>query len=118
MQFKKMRRINFILALILGLFACNPKHGEKAITSNDSVNTTISNTEPDFITSKSVDGVSIGEKITDFVFVVRQCYTVKKEKMQLEGESYDIYNVYDKGQKIYSVSTRYCKTRAGSIVYI
>ena len=35
--------------------------------------------------------------------VVRQCYSVKKEKMYLEADSFDIYNVYEKGQKIYSV---------------
>lgn len=98
-----MRRINFILALTFGLFACNVKQVDKAKISNDSIKTIISTSETDFITNKSVDGVTIGEKITDFVSVVRQRYTVKKEKMQLEGDSYDIYNVYDKGQKIYSV---------------
>ena len=35
--------------------------------------------------------------------VVRQCYSVKKEKMYLEADSFDIFNVYEKGQKIYSV---------------
>jgi len=37
--------------------------------------------------------------------VVRQCYSVKKEKMYLEADSFDIFNVYEKGQKIYSVET-------------
>ena len=104
-----MRRINFILALTLGLFACSAKQVDKAKISNDSIKTTISTSETDFITNKSVDGVTIGEKITDFVSVVRQRYTVKKEKMQLEGDSYDIYNVYDKGQKIYSVEPDFDK---------
>ena len=98
-----MRRINFILALTLGLFACNTKQVDKVKISNDSIKTTISTSKIDFITNKSVDGATIGEKINDFLSVVRQRYSVKKEKMQLEGDSYDIYNVYDKGQKIYSV---------------
>jgi len=98
-----MRRINFILALTLGLFACNTKQVDKAKISNDSIKTTISTSKTDFITNKSVDGVTIGEKITDFISVVRQRYSVKKEKMHLEADSFDIYNVYEKGQKIYSV---------------
>ena len=98
-----MRRINFILALTLGLFACNTKQVDKAKISNDSIKTTISTSKTDFITNKSVDGVTIGEKITDFISAVRQRYSVKKEKMYLEADSFDIYNVYEKGQKIYSV---------------
>lgn len=98
-----MRRINFILALTLGLLACNAKQVDKAKISNDSIKTTISTSTTDFITNKSVDGVIIGEKIADFISEIRQRYSVKKEKIQLEGDSYDIYNVYDKGQKIYSV---------------
>jgi len=98
-----MRRINFILALTLGLFACNTKQVDKAKISNDSIKTTISTSKTDFITNKSVDGVTIGEKITDFISVVRQRYSVKKEKMHLEADGFDIYNVYEKGQKIYSV---------------
>ena len=98
-----MRRINFILALTLGLFACNTKQVDKAKISNDSIKTTISASKTDFITNKSVDGVTIGEKITDFISVVRQRYSVKKEKMHLEADGFDIYNVYEKGQKIYSV---------------
>ena len=98
-----MRRINFILALTLGLFACNTKQVDKAKISNDSIKTTISASKTDFITNKSVDGVTIGEKITDFISAVRQRYSVKKEKMYLEADSFDIYNVYEKGQKIYSV---------------
>ena len=98
-----MRRINFILALTLGLFACNTKQVDKAKISNDSIKTTISTSKTDFITNKSVDGVTIGEKITDFISVVQQRYSVTKEKMYLEADSFNIYNVYEKGQKIYSV---------------
>ena len=98
-----MRRINFILALTLGLFACNAKQVDKAKIHNDSIKTIISTSDTDFITDKSVDGVAVGEKITDFISMVRQRYSVKKEKMYLEADSFDIYNVYEKGQKIYSV---------------
>ena len=98
-----MRRINFILALTLGLFACNAKPVDKAKISNDSIKTAIPTSRIDFITNKSVDGVTIGDKITDFISVVRQRYSVKKEKMYLETDSFDIYNVYERGQKIYSI---------------
>jgi hypothetical protein len=98
-----MRRINLILVLTLGFFACNAKQVDKAKISNVSIKTTISTSKTNFITNKSVDGVTIGEKITDFISVVRQRYSVKKEKMYLEADSFDIYNVYEKGQKIYSV---------------
>ena len=106
---KNMRRKSLTLVLVLGLFACNAKQVDKAKISNDSIKTTISTSKTDFITNKSVDGVTIGEKTTDFVSIVRQRYTVKKEKMQLEGDSYDIYNVYDKGHKIYSVEPDFDK---------
>ena len=105
-----MRHINFIFALTLGLVACNNvKPVDKTEISSDSIKTTISTSQTDFITNKSVDGVAIGEKIADFVSVISKQYSVRKEQMQLEGDSYDIYNVYDKGQKIYSVEPDFDK---------
>jgi len=107
----KMRHINFIFALTLGLVACNNvKPVDKTEISSDSIKTTISTSQTDFITNKSVDGVAIGDKVTDFLSVISKQYTVKKEQMQLEGDSYDIYNVYDKGQKIYSVEPDFDKS--------
>jgi hypothetical protein len=100
---KKMRHLSFTLFLALGLIACNTKQVDKGKISNDSIKTTISTSKTNFITSNSVDGVVIEENIKEFIAEVEKRYTVKKEKMQLEGDSYDIYNVYDKGKKIYSI---------------
>ena len=49
------------------------------------------------------DGVVIGEKINDFITEVNQRYSVKKESINMEGDDYIIYNVYEDGRKLYSV---------------
>ena len=98
-----MKYTNLIFILALGLIACSTKQVDKAKKTNDSKKIAVSISKTDFITNNSVDGVAIGEKITDFISAVQQRYTVKKEKMRLEGDSYDIYNVYENEQKIYSV---------------
>jgi len=59
--------------------------------------------QDNLITDKSVDGVNIGKEINKFISEVKSKYSVKKEKFMLEGDSYDIYNVYENGNKIYSV---------------
>jgi len=48
-------------------------------------------------------GIYVGQKISEFIFQVQQQYEVKKEIIQLEGDDYDIYNVYENGEKIYAV---------------
>jgi hypothetical protein len=98
-----MRHKSFTLVLALGLIACNVKQVDKAKISNDSIKTTTSTSKTDFITNKSVDGVAIGGFIKNFISEVQKRYSVKKEKMYLEADSFEIYNVYEKGQKIYSV---------------
>ena len=104
-----MRHLSFTLFIALGLIACNTKLVDKAKISNDSIKTTISTSKTNFITNNTVDGVEIEENIKEFIAEVEPRYTVKKEKMQLEGESYDIYNVYEKGQKIYSIEPYFNK---------
>jgi len=105
-----MRHLSFTLIIVLGLIACNTKPVvDKAKISNDSIKTTILSSKTNFITNNSVDGVAIEENIKEFIAEVEKRYTVKKEKMQLEGDSYDIYNVYDKGQKIYSIEPYFDK---------
>jgi hypothetical protein len=68
------RYLSFTLFIALGLIACNSKPIVKEKISNDSINTTISTSKTDYITNKSVDGVMIGERITDFISVARQRY--------------------------------------------
>ena len=60
-------------------------------------------------TSKQKDGVYIGQKINDFIAYVQAPYEVKKEMMQMEGDDYDVYNVYENGEKIYSVEPDFDK---------
>ena len=98
-----MRHKSFTFALILGLIACSTKQVDKAKISNDSIKTITSTSKADFITNKSVDVVAIEGSIKNFISEVQQRYSVKKQKMYLEADSFDIYNVYEKGQKIYSV---------------
>jgi len=57
----------------------------------------------DTIDSNSIDGISIGMPIKDFIETVSNNRIVKKEKINLEGDSYDIYNVYDNGELLYAV---------------
>ena len=104
-----MRNINLAIIFALGLVACNTKQVYKTKISNDSIKSTITTFITEAITNKSVDGVAVGNKIADFVSVVQQRYSVKKEKMHLEGDSFDIYNVYDKGGKIYSIEPKFDK---------
>jgi len=102
----------FLTLTILGIltFSCTGRGGKKeniSITKETSTETNntpaVSVSEILLITDHSVDGVVVGEKISEFVPKVQQRYSVKKETINLEGEDYDIYNVYEDGGKLYSV---------------
>ena len=100
---ENMKHLIYTLALVLVFTACTSKRGGKAKISNDLITTTIITSDTDSASYNSVDGIYIGQKISEFIFQARQQYDVKKEIMQLEGDDYDIYNVYENGEKIYSV---------------
>ncbi len=53
----------------------------------------------DIIKTDSIDGVKIGMSIQEFLKIKKENRIVKKEKISLEGDDYDIYNVY-KDKKI------------------
>jgi hypothetical protein len=55
------------------------------------------------IESGSIDGIKIGMSINEFLNIRKEQYIVKKEKIQLEGDEYDIYNVYQNGKKVYAI---------------
>ena len=55
------------------------------------------------ITNHSVDGIFIAEKIDNFIIKVKQRYSVKQESLNLEGNDYVVYNVYEEDEKLYSV---------------
>ena len=103
--------------LVLALFAiimlsCTGRDGSTTTNeTNEKVNITedslvVQNEEIQktiLIASNSVDGVVIGKKIDDFIAEGQQRYSVKKETMNMEGDDYVIYNVYEGERKLYSV---------------
>jgi len=96
-----MKYLNCILGLAIGFAACTSRQGDNAKMPIDTAITTIS--VVDSAANNLVDGIYVGQKINEFISLVQQKYDVKKEIMQLEGDDYDIYNVYKNGEKIYSV---------------
>ncbi len=57
---------------------------------------------PMVIKSKSLGEIKIGMPISEFLNLTKD-QDVKKEQISLEGDDYDIYNVYKNGEIIYSV---------------
>lgn len=58
---------------------------------------------PDIIDSGSIGEIKIGMTINDFLKISNAKEIVKKEKIQLEGDSYDIYNIYRNNKIVYAV---------------
>ena len=77
--------------------------GGSQSVSGDSASETL------LITDNSVDGVVIGGTVDDFIATVQQRFTVKKEKINMEGDDYDIYNVYEGEKMLYAVEPGYEK---------
>jgi hypothetical protein len=63
----------------------------------------IKSTKTFLISKKTVDNVSIGESIEKFKADIEKRYTVKKESIMQEGDSYEILSVYEKNNKLYSI---------------
>ena len=57
----------------------------------------------DIIKTDSIDGVKIGMSIQEFLKLKKENRIVKKEKISLEGDDYDIYNVYKDKKILYGV---------------
>ncbi|QDO94248.1 hypothetical protein FNB79_09780 [Formosa sediminum] len=57
----------------------------------------------EFIENDSVDNVKIGMEISDFLESKNKEYNIKKETISLEGDDYDIFNVYENSKLIYAV---------------
>ena len=56
-----------------------------------------------FIKNDSVDGVIIGMDIAEFLESKSEIYKVKEETINLEGDDYPIFNVYENSELIYAV---------------
>lgn len=55
------------------------------------------------IENDSVDDVKLGMEISDFLKSKNTEYNIKKETINLEGDDYPIYNVYENSELIYAV---------------
>ncbi|ULC58639.1 hypothetical protein MBM09_11990 [Flaviramulus sp. BrNp1-15] len=55
------------------------------------------------IENNCVDNVKIGMDISEFLESKREIYKVKEETINLEGDDYPIFNVYENSELIYAV---------------
>ena len=55
------------------------------------------------IENNCVDNVKIGMDISEFLESKREIYKVKEETINLEGDDYAIFNVYENSELIYAV---------------
>ncbi|WP_431162768.1 hypothetical protein [Flagellimonas beolgyonensis] len=55
------------------------------------------------IKNDSVDEVKLGMDISDFLNTKSPLYQIKKETLNLEGDDYPIFNVYENSELIYAV---------------
>ena len=53
--------------------------------------------------SDAIDGVKIGMPINEFLEIKKDNRIVKKEIISLEGDDYDIYNIYRNNEILYAV---------------
>lgn len=108
-----------IILIALTLASCN--NSAKNIDNNessltDTINQVATETEKLVLGDKvkepigirtsnsfSDNAVYVGQNIIDFISRAEQFYIVKKETISLEGDDYDIYNVYENGQILFAV---------------
>lgn len=75
-------------------------NAQNVTNSNSNINN-VSGTE--IIKSKSIGEIKLGMPIDDFLKLSLENKTIKKELINLEGDDYNIYNIYEHGQVIYAV---------------
>ncbi|GEM_PF-968949 len=94
-----------IATILIGLtFACCNNSVRSVDTNNlHAVGTIKQVSDNESFTYYLNNSVYIGQKIGDFLSSVQQLYDVKKETIFLEGDGFDIYNVYENGQVLFAV---------------
>lgn len=100
-----MIRTKYITTILLGLTMVSCNNSAKKVENNNlsPADTVRQISDNGTTTNYAHNAIHVGQKINDFIALTQQRYNVKKEKIQLEGDDYDIYNVYENGQKIFAV---------------
>ena len=124
----KMATIKHITTILIGLafVSCG-----KSIKNNDNNKLSLSDTveqiskdtlkrvlEIGTSTTISENAIYVGQPINDFVSLTEQFYNVKKETISLEGDDYDIYNVYENGQILFGVEPNFDKPNTAWRIWI
>ncbi|MFN3554580.1 MAG: hypothetical protein ACK4VN_01310 [Bacteroidales bacterium] len=114
-----MTKIKLITTILIGLtfVACG-----KSLKNNDNNTLSLSDTveqiskdslkrvlEIGTSITYSENAIYVGQPISDFVSLTEQLFNVKKETISLEGDDYDIYNVYANGQILFGVEPEFNK---------
>jgi len=89
--------------LVLIILSCS-NASKKVENNNLTIADTVIQVSNIGTTTKYADNaIYVGQKINDFISLTQQQFNVRKETFQLEGDDYDIYNVYENGQKLFAV---------------
>ena len=99
------------MTVLLGLTIVSCNNSSKNVESNNLSSADTLRKVPDKRTSTNYadTAIYVGQKINDFISLTQHRYKVKKEKIQIEGDDYDIYNVYENRQKIFAVEPDFDK---------
>jgi hypothetical protein len=99
---KSTKHITTIL-LVLIILSCS-NASKKVENNNLTIADTVIQVSNIGTTTKYADNaIYVGQKINDFISLTQQRFNVRKETFQLEGDDYDIYNVYENGQKLFAI---------------
>jgi len=100
-----MIRTKYIMIILLGLTIVSCNNSSKNVDSNNlsSADTLRKVPEKRTTTNYADTAIYVGQKLNDFISITQYRYSVKKEKIQIEGTDYDIYDVYENGQKKFAV---------------
>lgn len=96
-----MKTSRIIFSVFIFMFLIMKFSNAQNVTNSNSNINNVSGTE--IIKSKSIGEIRLGMPIDDFLKLSLENKTIKKELINLEGDDYDIYNVYENGQVIYAV---------------
>ncbi|HLS30298.1 MAG TPA: hypothetical protein VK021_05545 [Flavobacteriaceae bacterium] len=103
-----MTLYRYLITLLLGLLliSCNTDKKDKS-TSTQAHNKIKLVSNDKYISDLPENAVFIGQNIDDFIGYVPSLYDVNKEKIQLEGADYDVFNVYEQDEKLFAVEPKF-----------